>query len=368
MRITIIRSMPNFSMDVYADSIISGLKTVRPNWQITELSPRPIDRNSRSFKLRTQKFKERFWSFPHRVKQQISDIYHIIDHSEAHIINWLKNTKTPTIVTCHDLINFFYRDNLQGSVKIPLLSNSLWQYSVKAMQKSDHIIAVSHTTAKDTANILKINPHQISVVGNMVDQIYRKLPNQEIRDFRQKLGISPDTYCLINVGANHPRKNLMTILRALKIMVEKELPIQLWKVGADFNDEQKQFIQNHQLDKHIHHFGQPDKLQLLQLYNAADILLAPSIHEGFGITLIEAMACGIPVITSNISAMPEVVGSAGLLVPPTDVNAIVSAVITLMHNPDDYQKLVLEGEARIKLFSREIIGERLAQIYENIAS
>ncbi len=99
MRIAIVRTMPEFSMDVYADGIISGLRTVRPDWEIVELKPHPVDRKSQSLLLRIQKIYERLWHFPQQVTQQKADIFHIIDHSEAHITYWLKKTGKAVVVT-----------------------------------------------------------------------------------------------------------------------------------------------------------------------------------------------------------------------------------------------------------------------------
>ena len=86
MRIAIVRTMPNFSMDTYADGLVAGLRVVRPDWDVVELTPQPIDRHSRSPLLRIRKFYERFWRFPSWVGQESADMVHVIDHSEAHIV------------------------------------------------------------------------------------------------------------------------------------------------------------------------------------------------------------------------------------------------------------------------------------------
>jgi glycosyltransferase involved in cell wall biosynthesis len=353
-------------MDVYADGLVSGLRVVRPNWEIVELAPHPIDRSSRSLFLRGWKYYERFWNFPRIVKHQVADIYHIIDHSEAHIANWLRKTGKPVVVTCHDLINYFYRDNLQGSVKLPIVSNGLWLNSVRSMQHADRIVAVSSVTAKDTAQILNIEPARIVVIPNAVEAVFRQLPQNQAESFRLAHGVTPETICLLNVGSNHPRKNLSTILEVVDCLKQRGLPIRLWKAGADFTNEQKSFIQNRGLENHITYLGNPDKLTLVQIYNAADILIAPSLHEGFGMTILEAMACGTPVITANVSAMPEVVGDAGVLVDPKDYQAIADAVCHLHNNPDDYQDLVTKGLVRARSFTWEKTAERIAEIYEKL--
>jgi len=353
-------------MDVYADGIIAGLRIVRPDWEIVELAPRPIDRGSRSLLLRANKFYERFWNFPRLVQQQTADIFHIIDHSEAHIVNWLKNTNKPVVVTCHDLINFFYRDNLRGSVQLPIISNGLWLRSVKAMQNADHIVAVSSVTAKDTSQILNINPVLIDVIPNAVESIFQPLAKNQVESFRQQQGISTETFCLLNVGGNHPRKNINTILQTIKILKETGLPIHFWKAGSDFTNEQKKIIQTHNLESCVSYIGQPDKSTLVQIYNAADVLLAPSLHEGFGITILEAMACGTPVITSNVSAMPEVAGEAGVLIEPTNPQAIADAVEHLYKDTDYRQSLIIKGKERTKLFTWEATAEQIARLYEKL--
>jgi len=364
MRVVIARTMPDFSMDVYADCLIAGLKSVRPEWEIVEVAPQPLDRTSRSWFVRFWKFYERFWHYPQYVQRQEADIFHVIDHSEGHIAYWLQKTGKPVVVTCHDLINFFYKANLQGSVKLPLISNASWRYAIRGMCKANQIISVSQNTAKDVTKILGIECDRITVVPNAVESIFQCLLQQERDLFRQQHQISRETTCLLNVGSNHPRKNILTILKVLLNLKNRQLPVHFWKTGADFNDEQKVFIKTHSLEGFITYLGQPDKQTLVQIYNAADILLAPSIQEGFGMTILEAMACGTPVITSNMSAMPEVAGDAGILVEPTDVQAIADAVHHLLNNPADRKTLIEKGIKRAKAFTWEATAEQIAKVYE----
>lgn len=112
------------------------------------------------------------------------------------------------------------------------------------------------------------------------------------------------------------------------------------------------------------YLGKPDKCTLVQIYNAADILLSPSLYEGFGMTILEAMACGTPVITSNVTSLPEVAGDAAVLVDPTDVQAMVETICRL-HNDSVYrQELSSKGLARARLFTWEATAEQIATTYE----
>jgi glycosyltransferase involved in cell wall biosynthesis len=368
MRVAIVRTMPEFSIDNYSDNLILGLKTVHPDWEIIELAPRPFERTNSAFAYRVQKYYERFWRYPRLVSQQIkaADIFHIVEPCDGHIVYWLKDKGKPIVVTCHDLINFSYPENAQKNTQIPQLSDNAWRYSVRGMKYADRIIAVSDATAKDTAQILNISPTRIKVVPNGVEAVFHPLSKEEILSFRKQQRIPWETTCVLNVGSNHPRKNIDNILKSIAILQEKGLPIQFWKVGADFSTKQKEFIKTHNLEKNVRYLGKPDKSTLCQIYNAADLLLAPSLYEGFGITLLEAMACGTPVITGNVSAMPEVVGDAGILVDPKNCQEIAHEVLRLHQNIGDRQSIIEQGIARTKLFTWKNTAEEVANLYNDI--
>lgn len=366
MRIAIIRPMPNFSMDVYADGVINGLQAVRPDWEIIDLKPKPVSRSSRSVWIRFQKAYERFWHFPQVIRQQQADIYHIVEAAEAHAVYGLKRNQKTAVVTCHDLINFHSQENLKGSVQLPFISRYLWLRGIRGMEKADHIVAVSEATAKEVAQVLDIGPDQITVTPNGVDPAFNPLSADQIALVRQQRRLSPDTLCLLNVGSDHPRKNVLTILKTIEKLKQWGLSVCFWKVSADFTDEQKAFIHDHALASCVSYLGKPELSELVGLYSAADILVAPSLQEGFGLTLLEAMAVGTPVVTSNVSAMPEVVGDAAVLVNPTDVEAIASAVQHIHQDADYRNELIRRGLQRSQQFTWQASAERIAQVYEKL--
>lgn len=368
MRVAILRRSPkvSFSMDVYADGLIAGLKAVRPNWKIVEFSPQINASSSKrkSFFYGVTSYYERYWRYPLTLTKQQVDIFHIIDHSDGHLARWLQRNHQPIIVTCHDLINLIQPENVYNQALLPSVSMAAWKYAIKGMHKARHIITVSSHTAQDVVRELHIQPERITVVPDAIESIFSPLPESEINFFRQQKGISPATFCLLNVGSNQPRKNVFTTLHVLQVLKEKGLPIHYWKAGADFTHEQKQFIQTHNLENSVTYLGKPDKQTLVKIYNAADILLAPSLYEGFGMTIIEAMACGTAVITSNVTSLPEVAGDAAILVSPIDVPAMVQAVCHLFEDKSYRQSLVEKGLVRSKLFTWEKTAEQIAEIYE----
>lgn len=365
MHVAIVRRSPqvSLSMDVYADGLVYGLRQVRPDWQITELTPPGQISKSKSLLGGVQKYYDRYWRYPALVKQQPVDLVHIIDHSDAHIAYWLKNSGKPIVVTCHDLINFFQPENVASQALFPSFSLSAWKYAVKGAVHADRIITVSEHTANDVVKILRRPRETLTVVPNAVDAAFVPMP-AAIAAFRQQQQIAPETFCLLNVGSNQPRKNVLTVLLVLWFLKAQGLPVHLWKAGADFNAEQKQIIHNHNLQSHVTYVGKPDQSTLIQLYNAADLLLSPSLYEGFGITILEAMACGTPVITSNSTSLPEVAGDAAVLVEPTDVAAIAAAVEQIYRDANHRQSLIDRGLARAQGFTWEKTAERVAGVYQ----
>ena len=183
---------------------------------------------------------------------------------------------------------------------------------------------------------------------------------------RQRHGMAADTLCLLNVGSNHPRKNILIILKALRKLKQQGLPVCFWKVSADFTDEQKAYITEHRLESSVVYLGKPAPEELIQLYGTADILIAPSLQEGFGLTILEAMATGTPVITSNVSAMPEVAGDAAILVNPHQEDAIAAAVQTLYQDPTYRHTLIEKGFQRAQQFTWQATAEKVAQVYESL--
>ncbi|MGB3637289.1 MAG: glycosyltransferase family 1 protein [Rivularia sp. (in: cyanobacteria)] len=370
MRVAILRreSKASFSMDVYADGLVKGLKAVRPNWEFIEVSPliNPTEKGKSGWMRGIWKYYERYWRYPRQLKNLDADIFHIIDHSDGYLVYWLNKFNKPNVVTCHDLINLLQPESFQGRASFPLISMTAWKYAIKGMQETEHIISVSSYTAKDVVENLDVNPKKITVIPDAVDSVFHPFSAEEIKSFRQQKGIDSETICLLNVGSNNSRKNVSTILEVLSVLKNQGLKIHFWKAGADFNSEQKDFIKNHNLENGITYFGKPDEHTLVRIYSAADVLVSPSLYEGFGMTVLEAMACGTPVISSNVTSLPEVAGDAAILVEPKDVQAIAKAVCRLQEDDAYRNSLITKGLARAKTFTWENTAEKIVNVYEQI--
>lgn len=371
MRVAILRStaQSSISMQVYANNIVDGLGQVRPDWEILDVSPKiPAPGEASTLQNTLSKYYERYWHYPRSLKDCEADIFHIVDHSDGHLASALKRYGKRTVVTCHDLINWVQPEMYQGLAIMPLISLNSWRWSVKQMADADHIVTVSRYTAGDVTKSLQIDPALVTAIPNAVSDYFSPASAEAISTFRQSKGVNSDTFCLLNVGSNNPRKNVSAILEALHILKQRSHPIHFWKAGSDFTSEQREFITAHQLTNCVSYLGKLDSSLLPTLYSAADVLVAPSLYEGFGLTVLEAMACGTPVVTANTTSLPEVAGDAAILVDPSDVEAIASATERLIKDLDLRQQLSAAGLSRSALFTWTSTASQLASIYEHVYS
>lgn len=370
MRIALLRRAPqaSMSMDVYANGLVNGLRAIRPQWEIVELSPKSSSTDMRRplWFRGISKYYARYWQFPKSLSRIDADIFHVVDQSDGFLCYWLKKHGKKSVVTCHDLINMSLPDSFEGRAYIPSLSMAFWKWGVKGICQADRAIAVSSHTKKDILQYLNVSEENISVIPNAVDPKFRPINGSQRRQFRKKQGIEEDTLCLLNVGSNNSRKNISTILAVVKELCRRRIPVRFWKVGADFTDSQLQLIQEYDICEHVNYLGRPIDETLPVVYSAADILIAPSLYEGFGLTVLEALACGTPVIASNVTSLPEVTGDAAILIPPQDVQAIANAVVQLRQDPESRQILIDRGLKRVKHFTWELTAECVASVYEDL--
>jgi glycosyltransferase involved in cell wall biosynthesis len=367
MKVVIVRRVRGStpSIDIYADNLASALRTVRPEWTIVEVEPTLWNSPDKLWMSGSglRKYHECYWRYPRQVSKMQADTFHIVDHTDAHIARLLRRAGQSVVATCHDLVQMIQPERQS---RFPALSLAVWRYSVTGMQAADRVVAVSSHTAKDVQQLLNISAEKIAVALNGVEPQFRVLPTDVVAAYRQQYAPAPQTICLLHVGGTNQRKNILTILKVVASLHRQGFSVCLWKTGGEFTPEQAAFIDRQQIAPQIVHFGNPDKETLVALYNAADLLLSPSLYEGFGLTLVEAMACGTPVITSNVSAIPEVVGDAAILVDPLDVEAITAAVCRLQQDDSYRQKLVSNGLLRSQFFSWQKTAEQIARIHEQL--
>jgi len=264
-------------------------------------------------------------------------------------------TRTKTLSVIHDLNFEHHPEHLP-----PLVRNFYCKNFPKFAAKATRIATVSEFSKKDIIDTYNINSQKIDVVYNGPNEKYKPISNQEKESIQLKYSNS-NPYFLF-VGTLHPRKNLINLFTAFnEFKSESNSNYKLLIVGRKmwWTKEIEKAYNELSFKKDIIFTGRVSNKELYQITASAYALTYVPIFEGFGIPLVEAMSCGIPIITSNVTSMPEVVGDAGVLVDPYSVDQISQAMIKITSDDQLKTQLVEKSILQAKKFSWEKTGDLL---------
>jgi glycosyltransferase involved in cell wall biosynthesis len=241
-----------------------------------------------------------------------------------------------------------------------------WSFA-HAARHADRVIAISENTKRDIIRYYGTPEEVISVIYPGVNSFYRRL--EQTTDIETVLaGYGVVKPFLLHVGGLTENRNIAGMLNALTLLKKNNIRPQLVLVGRPFwGFDLRSLLQSRGLTDDVVHIAYAPNENLRILYNAAEVLLLPSFFEGFGIPVLEAMACGTPVVTSNTSALPEAAGDAGLLVDPREPAAIADAVKRILDNPALKKDLVAKGLERAKRFTWRSTAEQTLKVYHSLA-
>lgn len=234
-----------------------------------------------------------------------------------------------------------------------------------AVERADHIIAVSESTKDDLVKLLGAPRDKITVVHEAADPVYRPMPRAEaLASLRGKYPL-PDEFILF-VSTIEPRKNIVTLLHAYRRLLDSyKVSAGLVLAGATgwLSDQIFDAVEQLDLQRHVTFLGRVQNGDLAYLYNLALCLAHPAYYEGFGLTPLEAMSCGTPVVVSNVSSLPEVVGDAALLIDPNSDEELAVALHRLLMDDALRASLRAKGLARARTFSWERAAEETLAVY-----
>jgi len=270
-----------------------------------------------------------------------------------HFIATSKNCRT--VITVHDLSFLIYPEFFT-------LKQRLWHKLIlqkMILQRTDRIITDSENTQRDLKDLLGIAGGK-AVVGLLgINDNYFPIKDEIVlAAVREKYNL-PEKFLLF-LGANEPRKNLIGVLKAFT-EISGDINLVIAGAGGWKNEAIKKLAQNNQRVKLV---GYIDEIDKPAVYSLAKCLVYPSFYEGFGLPILEAMACGCPVICGNNSSQGEVIGDAGLLVDPYKVNEIAEAMKIMVNNESVRQVLAKKGLARAKEFSWSKTAKKLLEVFE----
>jgi len=262
----------------------------------------------------------------------------------------------PSVVTIYDLSFIIFPQGFKYFKRLYLAL-----FTRLSAQKARRIITISESTKRDTVRLLGVSSKKVDVVYCGVDEAFRPLPEGEVASFRQKRGL-PERIMLF-VGTIEPRKNVARLVEAYSRLRDGQVKLVIGGARGWLYEEVFARVEELGLTGDVLFPGYipPDELPLW--YNAAELFVYPSLYEGFGLPPLEAMACGTPVITSNVSSLPEVVGEAGLTVDPMDSEGLAEAMSQVLSDEALRQSMRERGLDRAARFSWAEAARETAEVY-----
>src|SRR5579863_4514239 len=286
------------------------------------------------------------------------DIYHGPDFALPPL-----NGKLRKVVTVHDLSFLEHPE-----YAVPSLAAYLKKIVPEAVAAADVVASVSQTTSQSLIKHFKTPTEKIVVVPNGVAPYYRRITDPVLLGAtRHKFGLKHPL--VLGVGTMEPRKNHLGLIKAFaQAQKKKKGPAMLALAGGKgwLYEETKQAVADLKLEHKVRFLGHISDLELVTLYSMADVFAFPSFSEGFGIPPLEAMACGTPIITSNTSSLPEVVGDAALLVDPHNIIELGHAITRLLEDEQLREELRQKGYQRAQHYSWSASASKMLSIYQKL--
>lgn len=267
------------------------------------------------------------------------------------------------IVTIHDLMFFRYPEFLRPEWVV-----SLKKRIYASSKRADAVIAVSNFTKREITELLNIPEERIWVIYNGIASNFRPVNDKaKIEEMKSKYGVKSPY--LLFVGNIEPKKNIETLIRAyVELRNSTIYKYSLLVVGkkAWHFPTVWHTVKQLNVEKDVIFLDIVDSDDLPYLYSGAEVFIFPSLFEGFGIPVIEAMACGTPVVASNLTSLPEIAGDAAVLVDPLNVEEITGAIYNVLSNSELRRQLVKKGLERAKDFSWEKTARETLALYKEL--
>lgn len=280
----------------------------------------------------------------------------------SYIIPAIHNPKKLKVVmTVHDLVAFMFPQ--KHNKKAVFTEKLTLQQALKKVVK---VLSVSENTKRDLMNRFKCKENLIDIVTNAASEIYEPIPQEIYEHYIQAHNI-PEKF-IFCAGTLEPRKNYPVLLRSFSKVLKKFPDVMLLIAGKRgwMYDEIYKTVHDLGIEDNVRFLGYVPERDLVYLYNLATIFVWPSLYEGFGIPPLEAMQSGCPVITSNTSSLPEVVGEGAITIDPSNEKDLTKAILEVLGDSDYSKELIRKGFNQSKKFSWKLSADKFLDIIKSL--
>ena len=289
-----------------------------------------------------------------QIKKDGLDLYHGLGNE---LPKGIENTGVPSVVTIHDLIFLHYPEYYKT------IDRKIYESKVKhACDVSTRIIATSEQTAEDIVEFIGVNREKIRVVYQGCDKRFEER-NSESYLAKIRLKYNLPNHFVLSVGTIEKRKNSKVLVEAINILDNKDIKLVLVGKKTNYCDDVLTTAKELGVEGQVVILDNINFEDLPALYQLADVFVLPSLMEGFGIPVLEAMNSGVPVIVSKNSCLAEVCGNAGIQVDPTNPKVISNAISSVLNDNNRRDEMIQSGLERVVRFSDANIGKDIMQVY-----
>ena len=364
------RKANDFGIGTYIRGLVRSCCRLRPEWEFVLVgAPEQVDAspaawfgdNARWLADRSSKYSLReLSSLTRHARDTAADLFHA-----PHYV-YPVGLRCPGVVTIHDCIHLRFPRQLPRPLGfLPRALSRRYAHAMMrhAVRSASCVIAVSEATRRDLIEWVGAPEHGVVTIFNGTDPYFGQQPPADLeQDISERLRL-PERYVLF-VGNAKPHKNLPRLIEAFGRIAAADPGLQLLLVGRVGAIEALTASVGSEAAARIRDLGFVDRAELRTLYRRASVLCMPSLFEGFGLPALEAMACGTPVVAAEAGALPELIGDAGILVPPGRVEAIAAGLDTILRDPERAASLAAAGPERAAHFSWERAARETLAQYE----
>ncbi len=363
------------SMDLVADRLIATLARDFPG-EVEPVELRPAMRrratripllSSRPRVRMLDRLANRHFDYPRwlAARRKGFDLFHVVDHSYAQLVLALPEERT--VVSCHDLDTF--RCVLHpGEEPRSVAFRALVRSTIRGLQRANRIACDSAATRDDLAQSGLVDAARLQVIPNGVDECFSPAANVEADEsVEHLLGAQGTTLDVLHVGSVIPRKRIDVLLRAVAVMSRREPRVRLVRVGGALTAGQSRLAADLGISGRIRSLPFLRPQVLAGVYRRAAVCLLPSDREGFGLPVIEALACGTPVVASDLPALRETGGDAAVYCPPGDADAFAHAALSCMADLSGRPSRSERGRQQAGKFTWRAHAAALAALYRTLA-
>ncbi|MGE5140147.1 MAG: glycosyltransferase family 4 protein [Rudaea sp.] len=335
---------------IYTENLVGALRAFAHGVDILELG----DGASADQRTDARILREQF-VLPRLARRSGADLLHLTGFAGPF------RAPCPVILNAHDLIGALFPENF------PPASRLYWgRYLPFSLRFATRLIVLSEQTRRDVIRIAGVPAERIAVIAPGRDERFRPIADRaRLEETRRRLGL-PAEFILF-VSTLEPRKGIDTLIGAFS-QIASQTGHDLVLAGRKgwYAEQFAAQVRRLGLEKRVHFAEYVAAEDLPRIYNMASVFVLPSRYEGFGLPVLEALSCGTPVICSNASSLPEVVGTAGILVPPGDISGFAEAILGVLNDAEQSAGLRTRGLSRASEFSWSRAAEQTAELYRSV--